>query len=130
MQEHCPGSSYARLDSLLSQRAGRSDIFAVLAKLPRKRPRPTSSLLASQKVPPGAKAADVANKQNSGYAKEEGAVSKVAAPVTVLRDASFSIGKAARGASAFLVHIKPLGAWLLVTCPAEVRNQVTELCSE
>ena len=43
-------------------------------------------------------------------------------PVVAVRDASGSIGKVARGAAAFLVHIKAQDVWLLVSCPCEVRN--------
>lgn len=42
-------------------------------------------------------------------------------PVLVLRDASGGIGKVARGAAAFLVEMKQLKTWLLVSCPSEVR---------
>ena len=41
-------------------------------------------------------------------------------PVVVQRHESGSIGKAARGAAAFLVYLKLQQTWLLVSCPSEV----------
>ena len=49
-------------------------------------------------------------------------------PVVAVRDASGSIGKVARGAAAFLVHVKPRDVWLLVSCPCEVRNAFAPAC--
>jgi hypothetical protein len=58
--------------------------------------------------------------QIKGVERASAGARRTAPPVVTMRSASGSIGKVARGASAFLVFAKPVKKWLFVCCASEV----------